>query len=431
MINRNQLETCWKWACYFYCIFVLLMPVSIEARTTIIRYTTPSAIWYKYAVFQFSFLLIPVIIFAVINLFKTNAVRFEIIILAVLLKDLIFIHYGWINGAIKYQFEMFYVLLSAWAICATICSFDDHNEWKNALTFLDVYFLAAVGTQLLRLFLKMPTDGRYGALRLSVGGTGYLSAIYIVYLIYCRELGKKEFALICLAFFSLLLSGQRTNMLFCVAFCIPIIVRMAINRKNTSTRKQFGKTVRFLIVLFSIAFFSILFITLLNGLGVELIRFSFIDRMVDAIVNFFSGSMESEASVDGRVKSIKAGLTILKEHPIGITNDFYDLQYRMLRLNYPTFPHSSLLDCALLWSTPVTILCLVWIVLLEIRLFRLRSGYFYVILYIMALGIIWGSPINDYPLLVVQLLFFGVAKDQTKMLEKRKGKKKKYSFVWA
>ena len=85
--------------------------------------------------------------------------------------------------------------------------------------FIDTYVLLCLSSQILRAILGYSTDGGYGAIGLSVGGSGFLYSTYIVYLICARDISIRVIGLIGLALFGLLLTGQRTNIAFLIIFC--------------------------------------------------------------------------------------------------------------------------------------------------------------------------------------------------------------------
>ena len=392
---------------YVYCMIILFLPVNVISRTSIYSVTTPDTIWYKYRSFDFSIFAIPLLIYAFITVKSTFAIPFHKIIIAIGIKDVIFYVIGQNNTAIKFDFSLYLILIISWAITVIVLNGDYDDEEIPGERFLDCYFLLAFASIILRFMLRMTTEGRYGAIGLSVGGTGFFSAVYIIYILYVHEYKKTTPIILTMAFITLILSGQRTNLLFCILFCIPyVILNMQSKRISVGNRRK-ALLLRVLLCIGLVAICAFLF---LDELGVEIQGMSFITRTLDSVSRLMNNDISGEASVEGRYLSIEAGLSILKTNILGITNVFYDLQHRMTRLNYPTYPHSSCLDCALLWSTPITLFCELWLIRLLIKLARKRVGMFWVVLYIQILMLLWGSPFLDYPMLFIILLLLSMAR---------------------
>ncbi|MBO4862290.1 MAG: hypothetical protein J5535_05290 [Firmicutes bacterium] len=394
---------------YLLCMIVLFLPVAIIARTSFYSVTTPAAIWYKYKSFDFSILIVPVILIALFIVRKSDAIRFHLVILAIAIKDIIFFALGLNNGAIPFDISMYLALIAAWAI--TVLAMKRNKEPVSAPgeRFFDWYFWLAFCSMLLRLALGMTTDGRYGAIGLSVGGTGFLAAIYFIYLLYVHKYNRFMPLALIVSFATLVLSGQRTNLFFCVLFCIPYVLKKMVSKSNGNRKKT--------MVLWGLAFFGIIVICaviVLSEAGIKIAGMEYITRMIDAVTKLFNGNLNEEMSVEGRFQSIEAGLDILRERPFGITNVFYDLQHRMTLRNYPTFPHSGLLDCTLLWSTPIMLFCEIWLIKLMAGLAKKKSGMFWIVMYIQLIMIIWGGPFLEYPMLFIILLLLSMAKLITK-----------------
>ena len=256
----------------------------------------------------------------------------------------------------------------------------------------------------LRIILGMSTFGRYGAIGLSVGGTGYFSSLYLIYLMYIHKYTQYTPVLISIAFLALILSGQRTNLFLVLFFIIPYLFSDVFQASNKNNKLFLHM---FLVIFFLfVSFFLVIFgEQIMSSFETE----NFLTRILTTIQDFSDDTVSSDYSVDGRMRSIEAGLDILSETPTGISNCFYDLQFRMLELQFPTFPHSSLLSCLLLWSIPITLYCMYYLILLTIKLLIKRNGYFFVVLYILLIMIVWNGPFLDYPIVFITLFFISLA----------------------
>lgn len=390
-----------------YCMILLFLPNEIVEATSIYTITTPQQVRYEYASFFFSFLLIPAIIYACTIRNKTQAIHFDLIIIAILIKDFLYLHFFKYNQEIDYNFSFDFVLLSAWSIVCIIFSNTGNNDSRSPELFFERYFILAFFTQLLRFFLGLSTGGRYGAIGLSVGGTGYLAGLFIVYSLYYRNFNNKMKIYTFLAFISIVLSGQRSNLLFLLLFCGIYVFKICLEKKST---KENTERIFYLVATTELLF--LLFVPLLfsNILLFKIEHFEFINRVIEAATSYFNGSIESMDSVEGRFQSFDAGIDIANEFPLGLTNNFYELQYRMLLYNYPTFPHNTLLCCYLLWSPFITLFCILYLIKLFIDLWRIKSGLMWPLLYIILFNTITGSVFIYYPYLVINLFFISLAK---------------------
>lgn len=211
----------------FLCFILLFMPLALTQITSIYTVETPSHILYKYTNFDFSVVAIPVIFLGVFKLRKSKSIHFFYFTFMLLL----------INAFLPYDdnvfktanFEMFLIMLQAAALNYIVFSFDidsPKSKTDRAVLFLKVYFILCFLSTLLRLALGMSTDGRFGAIGLSVGGTGYFSAIMLLYLIYCEKYSFFNLFVTLCAFISLVLSGQRTCLFIFLVLILPYCVNI-------------------------------------------------------------------------------------------------------------------------------------------------------------------------------------------------------------
>lgn len=402
-----------QWFGELYCMILLFLPTEIIQLTSIYTKTTPAGFRYKYTSFYFSALLIPAILIALLIRKRTKAIRFDLVIIAIVIKDFLYLTFAKDLQLVEYNFSFNLILIASWSILTIVFAFCDKNNTESVELFLDNYLLLAILSQFLRLALRMSTNGRYGAIGLSVGGTGYFDAIFIVYCLYCRDFTNRVKILMFLAAISLVLSGQRSNLLFLLCFCVPYMVKSLRDRRLSK-----GESSKNIIIwLFAgLGIIVILLITTLNELGFEIKGFEFVTRTISAFENFVNGNIGNESSVEGRVLSLQAGFNVLKSNPLGITNNFYDLQYRTLLNSYPTFPHNTLLCCYLLWSPFVVIFCLICLFKLLFRAKKFEVGLFWPLLYIVIYNLVTGSVFLDYPYLFINLFFISLTKCKTDFL---------------
>lgn len=395
-----------QWVGEFYCLVLLFLPNEIIEATSLYTSTTPTQLRYEYASFFFSFLIIPAILWAFIIKKRTHAIRFDLLFIGIVIKDLIYLSVFKKYQELDYNYSFDLVLLSAWSINCIIF-YNNEDNIQALERFLDNYCMLAFFSQLLRFVLRLSTDGRYGAIGLSVGGTGYLTGLFIIYCLYYREYSARVRNLIIVAAFSIILSGQRSNILFLLIFCMFFVFKKCLGKGITKDDR--GKLFMLGVAVES-GILLLFILTIMKELSIEIEGLQFIKRVVDATSSLINGQIENVDSVEGRMLSIDAGIEVLRDKPFGITNDFYDLQFRMLQNDYPTFPHNTLLCCYLLWSPFITVFCLFYVIKILIDLLKFKSGLLWPLLYIFIYNVITGSVFLNYPYLVINLFFVSLAK---------------------
>jgi len=392
-------------------LVLLFLPVKVIESTAIYVTKTPSYIWYDYFSYAFSVVAIPIFLIAFIRRNKSQAINFSKVIGMSFVINIVYAIFNSSNIFSTKHYEMFLILLQAEAINCTVFSFDKNKETTHAENFLDIYFVLAFWSQILRMILGMNTFGRYGAIGLGVGGTGYFCAIYILYIVYCKKMDKSVMIRMLFAMVSLLLSGQRTCLFLCIVFLLPYIIELfSVLLENKKVSRAMFRKIKFLFGLAVLIILIILIVLALYSWGIKIVGLEYIERVLDAIVALFSRNLSGITSVSGRTASIDAGIKVWLANPFGISNDFYDLQYRMSQENYVTFPHSTLLACILLWTVPLAIFCTIYVINLWRGLVREKSSFQWIVLFIIVMDIVWGGPILDVPLFFLQLYFLSIAK---------------------
>lgn len=389
-----------------YLFLILLLPVAVIDSTSIYVVSSPDYINYKYLSYSFSALAIPGIV-AAFFLFRRVRVL-PVLRLIVLIALWNVAHALFIGNEVfaSFHFQMFLVMLQAWSLLVLVFFF-----YPNGLAskFIDLYVVLCFASQILRAILGLSTDGRFGAIGLSVGGSGFLYATYLVYLVFSRELSPRSIFLMVLAFFGLMLTGQRTNMVFLGLFLVAgtlIVVGNFLLRRGRSVQKN---RIMFLAGLQAATILLLGTIFYIYLLGFDLNNMSFIARAIAAVSEAFNGNIEKVSSVSGRVLSIVAGLQVITDQPLGLSNDFYDLQRNIQEKGYPTFPHSTLLSVILLWSSPIAFLVVLYIMNLLRRLSRNRSALIAPVLFVVVINVFWGGPFLDYPILFIVIFFLSLA----------------------
>jgi hypothetical protein len=340
---------------------------------------------------------------------NSKSIKFWKIIIAVFLVDIIF---PFQNNIIEnHRYELFWVMIQAYAVNCIVFSLNKRNNNNPYDNFIKLYVALGFVSIFIRAIFGKVVYGRYSIQGLGVGATGFLCATVALYLIYCQKYTKSNSIILIMTIIGLVMSGNRTNLLVFLMFLIPFFVKIAgklITKNNVLV--SYGKYFRLMLFLIGALITFLIIILTLRGFGVEISGFDFVYRTLDTIKDMFYGTLSSDGSVEGRTASLKVGLDILKQNPIGITNDFYELQYLMISRGYITFPHSTLLSTILLWTLPISIYVVVYYVRLIIGLKKKKDNLLWVMLYIGVMSIVWGSPLHSCSMLFIYLFYFTIAK---------------------
>lgn len=163
---------------------------------------------------------------------------------------------------------------------------------------------------------------RFNAINLDIGFTGILCMIFVV-LSYIEK-PKHYLIFIITGLIGILLSGSRIALLAVILYFLIVSWQKGI------------KSILITAVVLIIGW------VVLSGLNVSLaIRLS---ELMNSIIDIrLSNLTSNHDSLIGRIWSIKTGLKVLYNHPLGLGLDISNVQFRMNAFGYPTFPHSSLL----------------------------------------------------------------------------------------
>lgn len=400
------------WIIAICTIIILCLPNSVINNTAFYTVTAPSYVQKRdFYNPNFSNLYIVVILFGLLYRRNSMSIKFIKVICAVFLFDIILTltsFQGSENLFTNNRYEMFLIMLVAEAAC-TIAFGGNAGVYSQQKidNFLDLYFLVGFFTLLMGILQNETIDGRYYMLGLGVGPTGYFSALYVLYQMYSRRTDAATWLRVTLGLLTLVLSGQRTSLFVFLVLCLPFFINLIVNPTNKYGKKQL------------IGAIAIIFIIVIGGL-IFLLNFSnlnYISRVTETLNSIFGGNISSDSSVNGRMESIIAGFIVLRHNPVGLVNDFYALQYRTGFYAFPTFPHSTLLCDALLWTTPVTVYCIYFVLKRMFTLFKYRNGMSWIILYIVIMAIVWGGPEYQIAPLFIKLLFVSIAANQVKNIE--------------
>lgn len=237
--------------------------------------------------------------------------------------------------------------------------------------------------------------GRYHSSNLDVGGTGTVCVLCILVLACNKEKKWYNQIFIALSIIGLFLSGSRANLAFLfliIAFYFieNLFFRFYKKKKGVQRNKLFG---RFLIAIILFLLAIVLFVVYRNSImdGILGGRFGTL---------FSSQGLRADSSYLGRTASFKAGFDVLKNHPLGISGYFINLQQEIRMRGYPTFPHSTILAMYLIFGPVVLIIVGIWIKSLKV-LRRISLKYYLIVIYMLISTTIYGGPIANFKIVFI------------------------------
>ena len=321
---------------------------------------------YKYGIVQFFITIIGCIL-----ALKHRRAYFHLFVFFQFFRELTFLFFGSNSFLLEEAYEIYLIMLVGISL-SYICYYLSNNSEQLFRLFL----LLNVLTVYLSLIIGHDSDGRYSAFNLDVGSTGTLCAFALLLVLDDAKNSKWIWFFFIIG--ALLLSGSRSNLVL-VVLCGSVKFIEAIKNFVLNKHKKI-KPFRLLIVIFVATFF------VYDGYQ----SFSSADDE-----RYDYSNISSDASLLGRTLSIEAGINVLREHPLGISGFFINLQREIVKEGYPTFPHNYILSEYILLG-PVIIIFLFWLVMILVGLYRNKSKYFNLILYFILMICVYGSPILNF-----------------------------------
>lgn len=385
---ENARDSLFKFAGLILIFVVLSLPDGLKASTSLYSSSTDSLNLVYTFTYYFSWLELPLIIAGLLVYRKSKVINIMPVFVLVLFFNVLRLPLGQSNIFELNSYEMFLILLvgiCAAAACSRIATTRQDFEFC-----IDLFIVFQACTLLLNYVQGVSNDGRYSALAMGPGQTATIMSLFIVWFITCRNSGWKmaektsSFSAIALAaaFFSLLATGSRTNLLLVVA---TMIVMLAWILKIIARRK--GVEIAFLAFL-CIALLAGLFIvalpTLLNSGG---------SNALARLLETNSTGFGNDSSVLGRELSIDAGWRIYSENPFGISFSLYDIEERTLLACGMEYPHSTLLSYLLLWGPLPLAIALGYLIALLLQQFRRKSSSAIFVAFVLLTFIWYGSPL--------------------------------------
>jgi hypothetical protein len=363
-----------------YTVIILFLPMAAFELTSIYHSGSTFTIMYDWLNYDFSFLLLPIILIGFLFYLKHFDWRYIVLPIVIFLQDTVRIFYTDINIFELNSYELYLSYLCG-LFAAFICFY---SLQKNKLKFFHVFWFLNVCTQFIRaLFGLSGFEFRFNVVNMDVGGTGIISALALVLILFCTE-KKSSFEKILIPVYlvSILLSGSRNALLFLL---ILYIVRFIRNINDVKL------VYKYLVATLAGVICVVPFInkeSRIYSIYSEILQFLTTDRSNITYLGHTN-------SVVGRFNSIMTALNVIQDNPFGVGNGVIIIQSYMQSYGYPTFPHSYLLCGGMMWGIwiwPVFI----YLCYKVIRLIKTRSKFEYWGLYLLLTFILAGGPIVNF-----------------------------------
>ncbi len=384
-------------------LIILILPSAVFSLGSVYESLTPANISYNWLNYQFGILQVLICLVGTIELICQKQFIFLIVSGLELIREVIFylIYDNSIFSDSAYEMYLtFFVGYSLFLITRRyMCNFQMMDKFYGLFlitNMLTIYINMAMGGRG-TTSLGNGIEGRYHASNLDVGGTGTLCLICILYLYFSNISNKYRYSLILLCLTGLVLSGSRSALAFLILLSAGYFFDV-IQKRFKSENFKINVSL----------FFKLMLLLPATGMIVSCIFFydsSILNRLdfhrFEALLSL--SSFYADESVSGRFTSIKDGLDIIANHPLGISGYFVNLQNEMSMRGFPTFPHSSLLSAYILFGPITFFFYFVWIKFLT-QNNQYTNKYFWIILYYVFSTIFYGGPIVNFKVIFAMIL---------------------------
>lgn len=379
--------------------FLMILPDDVFSWLSLYESMTPSEIRYVWLTYRFGILQAAIL---VIGIYYTARLRLKWVtgILVLMGVREIFCLFASEHNIVQASaYEMYLVLAVGFSFLVwTFAKLNSVQEFERLLKWCLVANMLTLYVDFIMGGSGGLIEGRYHASNLDVGGTGMVCALCIIFIGFSREKNKYNLFLIGLSAAGLILSGSRANFLFLLmTLGVTLLTDSVESFLRGENRAGRNTVIRRIAVFFIAVLILVAFVFLTHG---AVILSSEIERFQSL---FQAAGVARDRSFTGRTASLIVGMRILKEHPLGISGYFVNLQRECWNRGFPTFPHSTLLSMYLLFGPITFIPYCMWFHLWR-KLREIHSRYAVMILYLIIDTIPYGGPITNFKF----VFFYGI-----------------------
>lgn len=327
------------WDLYF--AFIIAMPYDVFSVTSFIILEQPASIqYYRVSSLYFSVLFIPFIIYALLNCLRKHTyiiIRPFLLLFLLATKDLVGYLLGCFTEPDFFWFSTYgnYLLASLYFVAVAI------HYRRNIDKFLKLYTVVNVATLIFAIIRGVGQEvlsGRSHMSALQHGETAVVLSILTVYFAF-KSKDRVEWWVLIFGCILIISTGNRKD----IGFIFICLIIFWIRKKRMVLKKVVSKK-NFMIFFAGAVVFVIGIITIGEQLSHMMSLNRYTDMILSILNNGLGGFVLSDDSFIGRLESIKAGISVIGDHPIlGGMFSLINCQQNMQRYGYPTFPHSTVL----------------------------------------------------------------------------------------
>lgn len=348
----------------------MLMPGNVFKLTSLYHMETPGYIGYTAVDYDFSVLMIPIILYGSYIYYKNYDYRYLALLILLfvndVMRDMLDLGKFFAIGDYTYYLAFTCGVLSAYIFYYVLLE-------KN-IKYFHYFWLVNIITQVGNVFWgNSPFEGRWYAINFGLAETGIISMMGLFMIIFSGK-NKSNFEkfMIPIYLLSMILAGSRSSFVFLLLICCIYKIRNA----NISTK--------------SIVRFSIFFICMCSVVIIIFLTNDKVQSSVSEMVEFYNYLLSIDLqslnltkideriateSLFGRFYSIYWGILILIDNPFGLGSSVILIQDGIKSLGgYPSFPHSSFLSYWLLFGIVTWIIIIYGITRLK-ALIKEKSKY--------------------------------------------------------
>lgn len=389
----NRLKSYWgvlKIPGILFTLLLLFVPDEVFYETSLFQFTTPQIINYNWLESSASFLFFPFFMLVIKNNINKKVFFLFFFIISLFIWNLVKSYFVESFLMSNLNFELFYGLTIGVLLISYITRIVITSERLEL--FFEIFIYTQILGLLIGVVLDAGFDGRFHPPNLDVGTTGLFLGVFFVYLLFVKS--KVNYIVIFLVFGCIILTGSRSNIILPFIFLFYFFINKIKKIMNLKNILIIGCLV------FSIFIFFRNHLSLLSEL-----EFMDLDRISALYEMATSGGVVDDNSFIGRIESIRVGLKVLNQNPLGVFFSFIDLQWNMQINGYDTFPHSSFLAFYLVFG-PFFVVIVFRFLLIFYKLIKFQSNYSFVFLYIIIYSIFFGGLFVNFKIFFFYLLIF-------------------------
>ncbi|WP_346885436.1 O-antigen ligase family protein [Clostridium sp. UBA4395] len=295
------------------------------------------------------------------------------------------------------------MLVSISSVCLI---FSKNKSSDELLKFWETFSIITIITLIISIITGIGTTAwtgnRYHASNLTYGETGLLIGLFITYLL-CVKDNQYKFIYSGISLVLLIATGSRKDIIYVLIVYVIYILNNVTSIKNLKIKTTFKSL--------AIHFFMVL---LVGGMiiirGNDLLEKLEVERTMNAINGLLTEGIHyiiEDSSGEGRIESIKSGIDVIKDNPLGVTFSFYNSQENMQLKQYPTFAHVSVIFYYIILG-PLGIYIFYQYIKNYYHLNKIHNNFKYIYLYFIIYNCISGGALLNFKILISNIFILWI-----------------------